>query len=240
MKMYFNLWMAFCLLFVFAGCTIEKDKADFPNIVLIYADDMGYGDAQCYNSKSLIPTPNINKLASDGMLFTDAHSTSAVCSPSRYSLLTGRYNWRSSLKNQVLWPYQKPLISNERLTLPEMLKEKGYQTAAIGKWHLGWNWPFYKTKRSKSKWRNGKDVDFSKAVTGGPIDQGFDYYFGDDVPNFPPYTFIENDKVTVKPTIEKPDSLFGGKGLMAEGWKLENVMPTITQKAVNYINSKSV
>ena len=134
--------------------------------------------------------------------------------------------------------WEKPLIKNERLTLPEMLKEKGYQTGAIGKWHLGWNWPTHDSLAAKKE--NGNNVDYSMLITGGPIEHGFDYYFGDDVPNFPPYTFIENDKVTIKPTIIKPESLFGDNGIMAAGWKLEDVMPAITKKAVSYINEKSL
>jgi len=236
MKIYF-LRITLYSLFFLVGCSNERKEQIKPNIIIIYADDMGYGDAQCYNSKSLIPTPNIDKLASEGVRFTDAHSASAVCTPSRYSLLTGRYCWRTSLKKHVLWPWEKPLIKKERLTLPEMLKEKEYQTGAIGKWHLGWNWPVLDSLSAKKV--NGNNVDYSKPVTGGPIEHGFDVYFGDDVPNFPPYTFIENDKVTIKPTVIKPDSLFGDKGLMADGWKLEDVMPTLTKKAVNYIHEKS-
>ncbi len=226
----------FVVLF-FIGCFNPRKEQSKPNIIIIYADDMGYGDAQCYNSKSLIPTPNIDQLATEGLLFTDAHSASAVCTPSRYSLLTGRYCWRTSHKKHVLWPWEKPLIRKERLTLPEMLKEDGYQTGAIGKWHLGWNWPTINSLPAKKA--KGNNVDYSKSVTGGPIEHGFDYYFGDDVPNFPPYTFIENDKVTITPTVIKPDSLFGDKGMMAEGWSLEDVLPTITKKAVNFINQKS-
>jgi arylsulfatase A len=233
-----HLVISLYFILFFVGCSGEGKEQIYPNIILIYADDMGYGDAQCYNSKSLIPTPNIDQLASEGMLFTDAHSVSAVCTPSRYSLLTGRYCWRTSHKKHVLWPWEKPLIKKERLTLPEILKEKGYQTGAIGKWHLGWNWPVYDSLATKKV--KGNSVDYSKPVTGGPIEHGFDVYFGDDVPNFPPYTFIENNRVTVKPTIMKPDSLFGDKGMMAKGWKLEAVMPAITKKAVSYINEKSV
>ncbi len=224
-------------LLIFLGCVRKNQEQINPNIIIIYADDMGYGDAQCYNFRSLIPTPHIDNLASEGMIFTDAHSASAVCSPSRYSLLTGRYNWRTSLKKHVLWPWEKPLIKQERITLPEMLKEKGYQTGAIGKWHLGWNWPTTNGKEARNE--NGHNVDYSKPIGGGPVAHGFDYYYGDDVPNFPPYTFIENDKITTKPTVLKPDSLFGDKGMMADGWILEDVMPIITKKAVSYIKAKS-
>ncbi|TKG97370.1 hypothetical protein EYV94_02765 [Puteibacter caeruleilacunae] len=208
-----------------------------PNIVIILADDMGYGDPTCYNPKSKIPTPNIDKLANEGMMFTDAHSASAVCTPTRYSILTGRYSWRTRLKKGVLWAWDKPLIKQERLTLPEMLKEKGYQTAAIGKWHLGWEWATNDTTPAIEN--DGANVDYNKEITGGPLAHGFDYYYGDDVPNFPPYTFIENEKVTKTPTVDKPNSMYGRKGKMADGWKLEDVMPQITAKSVDYINKAS-
>jgi len=169
--------------------------------------------------------------------FTDAHSSSAVCTPTRYSILTGRYAWRTPLKSSVLWAWDKPLIHKNRLTLPKMLKEKGYQTAAIGKWHLGWEWPTIDALSVKEQ--NGENIDYNQEITEGPLSRGFDYYFGDDVPNFPPYTFIENKKVCKIPTVDKPNSLFGGKGKMSEGWTLEAVMPEITQKSVEYINRAS-
>ncbi len=222
---------------IFHACNNKPAEKSLPNIVIILADDLGFGDPTCYNSDSKIPTPNIDQLASEGMLFTDAHSASAVCTPTRYSILTGRYSWRTRLKQGVLWPWDKPLIDSERLTLPALLKKKGYQTAAIGKWHLGWEWP---TSDSLSvKKTNGENIDYSKEISGGPLERGFDYYFGDDVPNFPPYSFIENRKVTVIPTEEKPDSLFGNKGKMAPGWKLENVMPEITKHSVKFIEGAS-
>jgi len=221
--------------YVLSGCNSQRSQ--YPNIVIIYADDLGYGDISCQNSESKIKTPNIDKLAHDGIRFTDAHSAAAICTPSRYSLLTGRYCWRTELQKGVLWSWDKPLISEERVTLPKMLKEIGYGTAAIGKWHLGWNWPT--TDNISAKENNGENVNYSQPITGGPNDYGFDYYFGDDVPNFPPYAFIENDMVTKIPTVIKPDSLFGEKGLMVKDWSLEQVMPEITRKAISYINKAS-
>lgn len=230
--------MKYCILFavlllVLTSCKNSVHENKQPNIVIILADDLGYGDPTCYSPESKIPTPNIDALASEGMLFNDAHSASAVCTPTRYSILTGRYCWRTRLKKSVLWSWDEPLISKDRLTLPEMLKEKGYQTAAIGKWHLGWEWPT--TDAIPAIKQKGANVDYHKNITGGPLAHGFDYYFGDDVPNFPPYTFIKNRKVVDIPTVDKPDSLFGAKGKMVKGWKLENVMPTITEKSVEYI-----
>ncbi|QDH81480.1 arylsulfatase [Echinicola soli] len=219
---------------LFASCSSKPRKdSRKPNIVLILADDMGYGDVVAYNPSAKVKTPYIDKLASEGMAFTDAHSPSAVCTPTRYGILTGRYSWRTGLKKGVLWPWDGPLIEEERETLPKMLKTAGYRTAAIGKWHLGWNWPTQDNMPATEN--NGMEVDYSKSITGGPLAAGFDYYFGDDVPNFPPYTFIKNENVEVLPTVQKPKGLFGHSGAMAPGWTLEGVMPAITQKAVDYI-----
>ncbi|MBI9017863.1 MAG: sulfatase-like hydrolase/transferase [Phycisphaerae bacterium] len=219
-------------------------KAARPNIVFILADDLGYGDPQCYNKDSKIPTPNIDCLAGQGMRFTDAHSPTSVCTPTRYGILTGRYAWRTRLKSSVLWPWDKPLISKERLTVAEMLKGLNYNTACIGKWHLGWSWAT-KDDMEIPLWMNnakrnqvGTKIDYSKAIADGPLAHGFDYYFGDDVPNFPPYCFIENDRTLGMPTAIKPNNMFGHAGAMLPDWKLENVMPTITDKAVDYIDKQ--
>ena len=222
-----------------------------PNIIIILADDVGYGDPQVYNSASKIPTPNIDKLAEIGMRFTDAHTPSSVCTPTRYGLLTGRYAWRTELKKSVLWAWDKPLIAADRLTFPKMLKSKNYNTACIGKWHLGWRWPSkesdgyindtisigdYNLNGRNDLWKN---IDFSKALGGGPLEAGFDYYFGDDVPNFAPYAFIENNEMTKMPDQIKPKDMYGGPGPMTKGWKLEKVMPEITDRAVKYIKEQS-
>lgn len=232
----------------FTACKEEKKD---PNIVIILADDLGYGDPQIYNSESKIPTPYIDGLAKEGMRFSDAHSPSSVCSPTRYGLLTGRYAWRTVLKKSVLWMWDKPLISTDRLTFPKMLKNKNYATACIGKWHLGWRWPSnqgegymndtipigeWNYKGRNSLWEY---IDFSKPLGGGPLEAGFDYYFGDDVPNFAPYTFFENNKLISMPNLTKPNDMFGGPGPMSEGWDLTLVMPEITKRAVKYIEDQS-
>lgn len=230
-----NILFSFLFLAVaILSCQQEYGKNQPPNIIVILADDLGYGDLSCYQPNSKVKTVHLDRMASEGMRFTDAHSSSSVCTPTRYGLLTGRYAWRTRLKNSVLWQWDPPLIEDGEFTLPQMLKEKGYATAAVGKWHLGWNWPTLDGKSAKDA--NGENIDYSRPITGGPIDIGFDYYFGDDVPNFPPYTFIENDKVIVVPTVDKPDSLFGINGKMAEGWQLDNVLPSIADKAVEVIN----
>ncbi|MDX1284301.1 MAG: sulfatase-like hydrolase/transferase, partial [Draconibacterium sp.] len=210
--------------------------------MLILVDDMGYGDPQCYVPESKIPTPNIDKLASEGIRFTDAHSPSSVCTPTRYAILTGRYAWRTYLKSSVLGPYSKPLLERDRLTIPKMLKEKGYSTALIGKWHLGMQWGTKKEEELPALWDRNFDIsviDHSKPITEGPLAAGFDYYFGVDVPNFPPYIYIENDKIQGNPSILKPDNMYGNKGMMLPGWKLEDILPTLTLKAVKFIDDQA-
>ena len=128
---------------IFLGATgTSLGQQQNPNIVIIYADDLGYGDVQSYNpERGKISTPHIDRLAAEGMSFTDAHSSSAVCTPSRYTLLTGRYHWRSRLQKGIVGVFGKPLITPDRLTVADLAKQHGYQTACIGKWHLGWDWP---------------------------------------------------------------------------------------------------
>jgi len=221
-----------CLLF-FAGlpgpgvCLAEAER---PNIVVLYADDLGYGDVQCYNpDRGKIPTPQIDKLASQGMRFTDGHSSSGVCSPSRYALLTGRYHWRSRLQRGIVGLWERPLIDEDRLTVAGMLDQQGYQTACIGKWHLGWNWP-----------RQGEQIDFAQPITGGPTARGFDHYFGTDVPNWPPFCFIEDDRTVGIPSarldpklVRRP--LASKQGPALPGWTLEPILPTLGEKAAAYI-----
>jgi len=215
--------------------------ANRPNIVVILADDLGYGDLGCYNRDSKIPTPNLDQLATQGMRFTDAHAPSSVCSPSRYALLTGRYPWRSPLKHGVVPAWGKPIIPPERLTVAALLKQSGYTTAAIGKWHLGWNWPTKDGLPASSVSNRLSNVDFSKPITGGPTELGFDYYFGVDLPNFPPYCFIENNHTLGIPSI--PDAgrseLFNRPGPMLPGWKLVDILPELTRHAVKWIETNA-
>jgi arylsulfatase A len=201
-----------------------------PNVVYILADDLGYGDPCCYNPKSKIPTPNIDRLAAEGVRFTDAHSPSAVCTPTRYALLTGRYAWRSRLQRNVIGPFSQPLIAETRLTVPALLRGQGYATACVGKWHLGWGWP--------KPDADGKR-DFTKPIPDGPTARGFDSYFGTDVPNYPPYCYIENDRTVGLPTETAPvgrDS-FNISGPMVPGWKLVDVLPGLEKRAAEFIGA---
>ncbi|MBW7990962.1 MAG: arylsulfatase [Planctomycetes bacterium] len=226
-----------------SGVRSKDKKKLLPNIVYILADDMGYGDLACQNIDSKIPTPNLDRLVSEGIRFTDAHSPSAVCSPTRYGILTGRYCWRTRLKSSVLWPWDKPLIDANRLTVGKLLKAHGYDTACVGKWHLGLDWPTTDGKEpvgiGKTNVANsGSNVDFGKPIANGPTARGFDYYFGTAVPNFPPYCFIENEMTVGIPAGKKPDDMFGSPGPILEGWKLEEILPGLERKAVEYIDAK--
>ena len=217
--------------------SFASEPAQKPNIILILADDLGYGDVACYNKGSKIPTPNLDRLAAEGMRFTDAHAPTSVCTPTRYSILTGRYAWRSRLKHGVLAPWDKPLIAADRLTVASMLKQHGYATACIGKWHLGMTWPTKDGKRPGTGKDHLSNVDFSKPIADGPTTLGFDYYFGTDVPNYPPYCFVENDRTVGIPSVQdtgRSDG-FNNPGPMVPGWKLVDILPELTRRAVKYV-----
>jgi arylsulfatase A len=191
-----------------------------PNIVYILCDDLGYGDVHALNpQRGKIKTPNIDKLVTQGMTFSDAHSGDAVCTPSRYGILTGRYAWRTHLQAGVLnGMTSEPLIAPTRLTVPEMLKKQGYATAMIGKWHLGMQW--------------GAN-QFADAIKDDPIQHGFDYYFGISASlDMPPFVYIENNKFTEIPTTTKK---WLRTGPAAADFDAMNVLPDFTKKAVGYI-----
>lgn len=221
-----------------------------PNIVLILADDLGYADVSCYGGR--IPTPQVDRLAQAGLRFTDAHSSSSVCSPTRYGLLTGRYNWRSKLQQFVLGGLSPRLIEPGRLTLGALLQEHGYHTACIGKWHLGMDW-FVRPGGTVSElsietreqvW----NVDYAQPIANGPNSVGFDEYFGiSGSLDMVPYTFIENDRVTVLPTEDRDFLLMAGReqggrarrGPAARGFDPTEVLPTLVRRAVEYIAGRA-
>lgn len=240
------------LAFIIALClTTQNVQAARPNIVILYADDMGYGDLGVQNPESRIPTPHLDRLASQGARFTDAHSSSGVCTPSRYALLHGRYHWRKF--HGIVNSFDQPVLDAERTTLPELLKTKGYKTACIGKWHLGWDWNAIKRPGATPAKGAGKTpggfapdaFDWSKPIPGGPLSHGFDYYFGDDVPNFPPYAWFENDRVITEPTVPlstpKPTAEGAWEarpGPSVKDWDFWAVMPKLTEKAVEWIGQQ--
>jgi len=220
-----------------------------PNIVYIMADDLGYGDLGCYGAEK-IRTPHIDRLAEGGIHFTDAHSSSAVCTPSRYSVLTGRYCWRTRLSSTVLGGFGTPLIERERLTVASLLKSRGYRTAAVGKWHLGLEWmrrdgrPLFSAEERaleadtmKGEHVDGFQVDYSKPLSGGPTELGFDYFFGmAGSLDMPPYCFIEDDRTVGIPEMEKhPYAPQQRRGLMTEGWRDDQVDVTFAERAVDFI-----
>lgn len=225
-----------------------------PNIVVIYADDLGYGDVSCYNrERGKIATSHIDRLAAEGMRFTDGHSSSGVCSPSRYTLLTGRYHWRSRLQSGIVGLWGAPLIAPDRLTIAGLLAQHDYRTACVGKWHLGWDWPIPAKKKSLFRTARGKkDVAattahraawrevFSRPIAGGPTTRGFDTYFGTDVPNWPPFCYIENDRTTGIPSEFLPARLFKNNQASVQGpalahWKLEPILPALGERASQFI-----
>jgi arylsulfatase A-like enzyme len=217
-----------------------------PNIVFILADDLGYGDVQCFNPQhGLIRTPNLDRLAAQGMTFTDAHSGSSVCTPTRYGVLTGRYSWRSRLQAGVLNGFSPRLIETGRLTVPALLKQHGYATVGIGKWHLGMTWPRNRSgnsgdgSRGKAKAANQMNsVDWTKPIQDGPTAHGFDYYFGISASlDMPPFVFIENDHVTAVPTTTKK---WIRSGPAAADFEAVDVLPQFTAKAIEQIKSRAV
>ena len=224
-----------------------------PNIIFFLTDDLGYGDVSCMNPESKIHTENIDRLAREGMRFTDCHASSAVCSPSRYALMTGRYNWRSELKNLVLPGVSRALIEPGRETIASMLKKQGYRTACVGKWHLGMDWETVGDTKltihmpEVDKRRDDLGLDYTKPIKNGPNAKGFDYYFGMAASlDQAPYMFIENDMAQAV-----PDCIIGSddcdhaspgteflydKGPAWSGFDLEQAVPTCDQKVLDLID----
>ncbi len=217
----------------------NEGSAAKPNIVYILADDMGYGDPRCNNSESKIPTPHMDRLASEGIRFTDAHSGSAVCTPTRYGVLTGRYCWRTRLKQGVLWGGDPRLVEPGRMTVAGLLKDHGYATACFGKWHLGLDWTRLPEDRIDPDWpENGRDIDFSKPFRGGPVDVGFDTFLGiHGSLDMPPYVWLKDDRALDTP---REMTREGGRlGRTAEGFKAVDVMPELTRAVVDYIGEQA-
>jgi arylsulfatase A-like enzyme len=198
-----------------------------PNIVLLLVDDMGYGDPRCYNPHSQIATPNIDRLAQEGLRFTDAHAPGPLCHPSRYGLLTGRYPFRTDVSR---WPKQ-PLIEKGQVTIASLLRDEGYHTAMVGKWHLGFR-------------ENGYD----QPLPGGPVDCGFDSFFGLRAStDISPYFFIRGNRAVAPPTAQVAEQHSEGwspiqgefwrGGGIAPGLELKDVLPRLTDEACAVIHA---
>jgi arylsulfatase A-like enzyme len=213
----------------------DHDSPPRPNIICILADDLGSGDLSCLSPTSAWQTPRLDRLASEGLVCTDAHSTSSVCTPSRYALLTGRYSWRGSLKKGVLDGYESPLIEPGRLTVAELLRQHGYTTAAFGKWHLGVGWD-----------RSGprpEDVDFTKPFHGGPLAHGFDRFLGIAASlDMPPYVWLAQDRATSVPTghvqASRAPRLWRA-GPISDDFKMEEVQTRLVDEAAAYVEQRA-
>lgn len=233
-----SLLACFCLF-----CGQLQAAESRPNIVFILADDQGYGDVSALNPEGKIPTPNIDRIAKEGMIFTDAHSSSAVCTPTRYSILTGRYHWRTHLQNGVLGGFSRPLIAKDRLTVAGLLKQSGYRTACFGKWHLGMDWPLKSGEIAddggdfSTGYQDGWKVNYKAEIQNGPVDVGFDHFFGISASlDMPPYVFIDNRTPTEEATVEKT---FLRKGPAGANFEAFDVLPTLTEKATAYIREQA-
>ncbi len=248
------------------GQNVTPSKA--PNIIIIFADDMGYGDVSALNPYSRIQTPNLDKLVQEGISFTNAHSSASVCTPSRYGLLTGRYGFRSKSAAYGIGGFDRPVIEEERETLPFMLKKSGYTTAVIGKWHLGLEW---QTKdglpASLDRTTGYSNVDYSKIVKKGPNSYGFDYSFVHPASlDIPPYVFLRNHQLldpevvlttSVYPTKKEntryawdkkhTDSLavywekgvWWRQGEMSKSFRVETCQSTIVSEGIDFIERQA-
>lgn len=221
-----------------------------PNVVVILADDLGTGDVKCLNSKGKIPTPHLDRLAAAGMIFTDAHSPSAVCTPTRYGLLTGRYAWRTKLQSGVLGGLSPRLIEPGRETVASLLKSAGYHTGCVGKWHVGMDWERKPgkavTELNIEPRAQVFNVEYTKPIKNGPNAVGFDYYFGISASlDMVPYAFIENDRVTADPTEDRSLAMRPDKpattrpGPAAPGFTAEAVLPRCTEAAVAFLERRA-
>lgn len=222
--------LCFLLLLSLGSHVLASER---PNIVFILADDMGFGDVQALNPKSQIPTPNLNRLASQGMTFTDAHSPSAVCTPTRYATLTGRYCWRSRLKRGVLNGYSAPLIETERPTVATHLQQHGYQTGIVGKWHLGLGFQ----KDDGGQWDWSRPLDYS------PVDAGFET--SHVIPaslDFPPYVMVTGHRIVTQPERIHPAQPFPAylrRGEIGAEFSIQGCLDRLTDNAVQYITEQA-
>jgi arylsulfatase A-like enzyme len=238
------LYLSLCL-FILACQKAEPDNPR-PNIIVVMADDLGYGDVSLFYESNRIPTPNIDRIGREGIYFTDAHTPSAVCTPTRYGLLTGRYNWRSRLKSGVLTGKSNALIPSDRTTLGSMLQQRGYHTAFIGKWHLGWDWVMKTGQDSTGAgWDAGDfvNIDFAQAIKNGPESRGFDYSYGHSGSlDMAPYVYVENGQATAIPdtsTVNTGKYSWWREGPTAPDFTHEDVTPNFFRRSMTYIQEQA-
>ena len=212
-------------------------QATQPNVVFILADDMGVGDIQALYSEGKIKTPHLDSLAEGGMRFTDMHTGSAVCTPTRYTLLTGRFAWRTHLQEGVLWGASQPLIAENRLTVADVFKSAGYNTACVGKWHLGLGWG-----KLEGDAETVENIDHEAAITGGPNALGFDYFYG--IPaslDMQPYVYVVNDRVEALPTATTEGmngKAFYRAGPMQPDFDHEQTLHVLKEKAIAWLQGQ--
>ena len=240
--------MASLLAFLLLPSLLNAQQAQ-PNILLILADDLGYGDVACYNPESRIPTPNLDQLAANGMRFTDAHSPCTVCTPTRYSLMTGRMPFRTKLGGRVFSGAGGPsLIQPGELTLPTLLRDKGYATACFGKWHIGLT---FRDREGEAIHKGGlasvKRIDYSRDIEGGPLDCGFDQFFGTACCPTTDwlYAYIDGKRIPNPPTAvldktnlpKHPYSIDCRRGMHAEDFDMEEVDIKFLEKSQAFMKS---
>lgn len=217
-----------------APLVVSAAKKQKTNIIFILADDLGYGDLSGLNPGSKINTPHLDRMMEEGVNFTDAHSPSSVSTPTRYGILTGRYCWRSSLKSDVLFGYDKPFMTDHQSTIPSVLRSVNYHTAGIGKWHLGWIWNNVDAGHDK--------VDFSKPIEKGPTTRGFDYFYGiSGSLDMDPYVYVENDLPTSLPNRQTANTGLGfwRKGPTGSDFDHEDCLPNFTRRVQSYITENA-
>ncbi len=239
--------IAALLCWILISCTDQVPEAPtLPNILFILADDLGYGDVACYNEESRIPTPNLDQLAKEGMRFTDAHSPSTVCTPTRYSILTGRMAFRTGMRSVFVGVQGPSLIAEDRLTLPQMLRDNGYSTACIGKWHVGMT--FFNEQGDTIKDRGVKgvqEIDYTRTVPDGPLHRGFDQFFG--TVSCPTtdwlYAYVDGDRIPVPATqlLDKsqlPKHPYANdcrRGMVADNFDHEEVDLVFLEKSKSFL-----
>ena len=234
------LYPKFFSILIFSSL-LHASSSSLPNIIFVLADDLGMGDIFPTNPDCRIKTPHLQKMAEEGITFFDAHTSSSVCTPTRYGLLTGRYNWRSRLARGVLNGTSTHLIPENRATVAKLLKNSGYHTNMIGKWHLGWDWA--KADPEEGKWKN---IDFTKPVKNGPDINGFDKYYGFcGSLDMPPYVWVDTGRVTALPNreegISKGQDPYGWyrKGPIGSDFSIDDTLSHLFDKSIDYIKDRA-